>query len=798
VTGNATPGVTYGGVHVKADCIEVLGTVSLEDLLAGTGDLSAFTGIRSDIRPGSTGGNSGNIKLDANSILINNFAQLETITESVGNAGNILIRANQNLDFDFAQVSSSSGTPFSVGATGDAGSIELTSAHGNISLTNISFITSQTILSPGTAGSITLNAPAGNILIADSILGTLLSPPNNPAGVPAVRAGGSGGILINANNLELQGGDIGIVNLSNLPSGELMVNVSGSLSLRGGMFFQSSIHALTQGPAPSAGLTITAHDILVTDGSSLTTSTISNPSGPDGPAGALNISADTVQVTNGGQISSATFQGIDPLTGQLSGVLPTGSAGTVSIQGHGGPAESVLIDGAGSGIFTNTQGTGAGGNINILANTLTVQNGGTLSAATSGTAPTATGGTILVKADTVTLTAGGTMTAASTGPGASGEVVVQGLASPAQSVLIDGAGSGIFTNTSGTGPGGDIHLSANSVTLQNGGTLSATTSGTVPEATGGIITVNANQVQLNSGGLITASTTGAGAGGSITIDAGTFASNAGIVSSTASQATGGDITITAGQSVTMTNGASISASSTGTGNAGSIHINAGQAFTATNSKVTTEADQASGGTIKITTAPSGTVQLTNSTISASVLDGTGGGGSVNIDPQSVILLNSQILAQAVQGPGGNISITTNLLLADVNSTISASSQFGQNGTIEIQSPISPASGKIVPLSQKPLIPTSLLSQRCAALAGGNFSSFTVAGRDSLPAEPGGWLSSPLAVSMSESGSGTLTEAGPRASLSEPGGEKPLLSLRQIAPPGFLTQAFAVDSSGCTS
>ena len=166
---------------------------------------------------------------------------------------------------------------------------------------------------------------------------------------------------------------------------------------------------------------------------------------------------------------------------------------------------------------------------------------------------------------------------------------------------------------------------------------------------------------------------------------------------------------------------------------------------------------------------------------------------MNIDPQYVVLQNSQILAKAIQGPGGNISITTNLLLPDSTSLISASSQFGQQGTIIIQSPISPASGKIVPLGQKPLLPTSLLSQRCAALAGGNISSFTVAGRDSLPAEPGGWVSTPLALSMSESEDGTVREADGMMS-----DETPLLSLRKIAPSGFLTQGFAVDSSGCQS
>jgi hypothetical protein len=216
-----------------------------------------------------------------------------------------------------------------------------------------------------------------------------------------------------------------------------------------------------------------------------------------------------------------------------------------------------------------------------------------------------------------------------------------------------------------------------------------------------------------------------------------------------------------------------------------------------NSSVNTEAHQASGGKITITTNPTGTVQLTNSTISASVLDGTGGGGSVTIDPQFVILQNSQILANAVFGPGGHISITTNLLLPDSISVISASSQFGQQGTITVQSPIAPAS-RIIQLSSQPLIGTSLLNLHCAKLAGGNFSSFTVARRDRLPAEPAGWLSSPLALVSGEPVGSAPSEPKPHTSLSEPTEERPILSLRRIAPPGFLTQSFAVDGSGCNS
>ena len=69
------------------------------------------------------------------------------------------------------------------------------------------------------------------------------------------------------------------------------------------------------------------------------------------------------------------------------------------------------------------------------------------------------------------------MTASSTGAGAAGQITVQGLASPAQSVLIDGDGSGISTDTHGTGAGGNISVNSNSVTLQDGGNLSAVTSG---------------------------------------------------------------------------------------------------------------------------------------------------------------------------------------------------------------------------------------------------------------------------------------------------------------------------------
>ena len=125
-------------------------------------------------------------------------------------------------------------------------------------------------------------------------------------------------------------------------------------------------------------------------------------------AGNLNISTDSAC----GHERRANYAVVLPKIRQLLSLPgvpsitfppPTGAGGSINIHGRegtGSHASSVLIDGAGSGIFTNTVGTGAAGNTNIFTHLLTIQNGGTISAATSGTVSSATGGTITVNADT--------------------------------------------------------------------------------------------------------------------------------------------------------------------------------------------------------------------------------------------------------------------------------------------------------------------------------------------------------------------------------------------------------------
>ena len=640
-------------------------------------------------------------------------------------------------------------------------------------------------------GAETFQSTSGSLMIPDNgnVRSTITVA--NPA-VPTVQAVGEpagigGNVTINAGTVTVQNGaTMSATTRGSGQGGTLTVNATGTVALTG-----SGSGLFTDSEASGAGgnIFVDADTVTIENGGTLSAMTSGTNNGGD-----IQVDATAINLLTFASINTLSF-------------LSDGSAGNIALKAT---QQITAVDS-----FLNTDavgGTGLGGNILLRAPTIDV-NGGILSATTSGTGHA---GNVLLEGQQISLGAspfavaqGADLFAGTFGSGHGGTVILRGLDGPsshADNVTISGT-SRIHTLTGSDGSAGDITINAAQFTLTDHATLNADTFGS---GEAGTITITATDHATVSGlSTMVSSSSDFGAtgnAGQISVSAPTvMIENGGSISTnTTGEGTGGNINILASQSVTMTNGSSISASSTGPGNAGNILINAGQNYTSADSAVTTQAAQASGG--NITVLATDMVQLTNSQLNASVQgSSTTVGGNITIDPQYVILQNSQILAQATQGQGGAILITiTNggLFLPDANSTVSASSQFGVNGTVTIQSPNAPASGKIQPLGKTPLQATSLLNQRCAALAGGEFSSFTVAGRDSLPTEPSSWLASPLAFAMLSEGSGLGMKAeGVKAEGERPvvGGETALLSLRQIAPAGFLTQTFAVDwSAGCTS
>jgi len=679
---------------------------------------------------------------------------------------------------------------------------------------------------------------------------------NGAGGNISITAAPDGGSPGTIGSVQMKGGQVQTVSVGPGKVGDIQIN-SGSLSMTDGALIDSVLvpNPVIPGQPEGGTIAITATDSIFVTGQRPGTTTFlpSVPGLPtfmNIPSGIYseNVSANTgsnivIQTPSltaqPGHIGSYAFGGgaagdLSLLLGQLtlqdggligSFAFGAGATGSLQLRASDSITESgfnpgtiqfgpLVVQNNHTSIANTSLGLGQAGPVFVSTSTLAIDNA---SIASTTLGPGGASG-VNVQARTIIMTGGATISSSTHGSGPGGSMSVtaseqlsisghRGEVERVGELTVKNTPSAIAANTSGTGKAGALTVNTPRLTMFDGGDISTSTGADGPA---GSITVNAGSINLRGGASISSNSglnfgeaflSGNGAGGTVTVNATgpvtIVDQRSGLFTSTVGNGAGGNINLS-GSSIQLSNGAAISATSTGSGNAGNITVNAGNQLTMSNSSITTEANQSSGGAIKITTTPSGIVQLTDSMISASVLNGDGGGGSVNIDPQFVVLQNSQILAQAVQGAGGNISITTNLLLPDSASLISASSQFGQQGTIVIQSPISPAGGRIFPLSQKPLIETSLMSQRCAASAEGIYSSFTVAGRDSLPAEPGGWLSSPLALPTAEVDVNRGTETNALPSSSEPVRQMPIFSLRRIAPPGFLTQAFAMGSTGCAS
>ena len=797
VAATVAPGIGSGGVRIKADRIAILETEPNFEF--------PFTGIRSNVAPGSLGGPSGDVLLEANSILVKAFGfstGIETTTFGAGDAGDIILRATGDIDIDNGSL-----VTLSVFGGGDSGNIELTSTQGNIFIRDTSnffgfgpFVSVQNpIASSGKAGDITLTASQGDILVSDNA-----SVFTSIGGTAEIE--GTGGIEITANNLTVDNTSrIQVDNNTPMVPGGISVNVSEQLSLAG----NSNIQTTTRGPARSSDLNITAHDVLVADGSFLSTETF----GP-GDAGTLNVFTENLQLTEGGQIRSSSTR-LDRPNQEGVFVIPSGSGGTINIQGLESPAASVQIEGADSAILTDTQGTGNAGNINILVENLQLTDGGQLRSNSSiGFVPPEQPPFI---------------------PTGSGGTINMGNGNPVALVEIEGTGTGIFTDTVGTGDAGSIIVNAIDLTMAAGGGIS---SGSTLEAAdagdGGIIRINAsNSIELNGstvstsavqgkGGdieiragqilqltnetIVSAESSGAGNSGSITLEAinGDFSSNDSTVSTAAQEAEGGaivisagqnvelmndstvlaessgpgdagavtlearggnfssegstvstsvtnmkakakggDIAISAGQDVSLNNDTLVSAQSLGLGNAGDVSLTSGNDINMTNSIISTEAAQASGGNIKLS-APN-IIQLTDSRIESSVEGGQATeGGNIDLDPVFIIIQNSEILANATAGNGGNITLTaTGAVFIDSNSVIDASSETGISGTVRVNSPVAALAEVVAALPKNFVIPKSLFADACAAQAGGQFSSFTQGAPAALPPAPGGFLSSPL-------------------------------------------------------
>ena len=392
-------------------------------------------------------------------------------------------------------------------------------------------------------------------------------------------------------------------------------------------------------------------------------------------AGAITLEAHDISITNNTFVSSISLLGENPITinaDQLS--MDTVIRVQAQTRGPGNGGDIVFTGKRlemrnESAFITNTLGNGNAGNIRVNAseyvrfsdNPLVTTPSGLFTNSTGSEGVTTSGnaGSIHVITPRLEMTGGARISTTTQTAGRGGDATVtasegvfisgQRLGGPLENFGLGGSdGSGIFTRTIGTeqcgaacGRGGDQVITTGRLILQNGGILD---SGTTGNGNGGDIRIIASQDVLLTGTLTDGTT-----------PSGIFSRTIGTTSDSGS---GGNIALTAGQSVTISDGASVSASSTGPGNAGNISINAGQQLDMRDSSIKTGAELASGGDINIRAIDR--VRLVNSSINTSVFGEDGNGGNITIDPNVVVLQGSQVKAEAFQGVGGDITITTPL------------------------------------------------------------------------------------------------------------------------------------------
>jgi large exoprotein involved in heme utilization and adhesion len=184
-------------------------------------------------------------------------------------------------------------------------------------------------------------------------------------------------------------------------------------------------------------------------------------------------------------------------------------------------------------------------------------------------------------------------------------------------------------------------------------------------------------------------------------------------------------------------GGRIRADSLGSGATGDITIAAGDRIIMDGGSVSTRAETADGGNIALL-APN-VIRLRNSQVTTSVQSGTGSGGNIFVDPQFLLLEGSSITANAFGGPGGSVTIIADNFLADATSSVTASSALSTPGTVQIQSPDNNVASDIAQLPRELVDASRLMAAACSARRAGTPSSFMVAGRGGVPADPDGYL-----------------------------------------------------------
>ncbi|WP_413164562.1 filamentous hemagglutinin N-terminal domain-containing protein [Capilliphycus salinus ALCB114379] len=363
--------------------IDVAGTVSLD---------RSF--INTNIGRNAIG-NSGDINIQTGSLILSNSSQLNTVT-SGGNlaqpskAGNVNVNARNSVNMIGvggidAEQQTGIFTKVDQGAIGQGGDIEIQA--GSLSLNNSAVLDSRVIGSGENNEKIAGQGDAGAVRL--NILGAAnfenQSRVNTNVGARVL--GDSGTIEIIANSLSFRNGsELNTGNSGLGYSGDITITITGnSLSLSQGSNLDSrAFRGEEERPGNAGNITINAERAVVTLNQGYIITTVGDR--VLGNSGDINIRAGFLSVNNGSRIEANTSGG-NTIQPSKAGNITLNVRDRIAIDGVNNVEEiDPNIAPKSSGIFSQLAetGVGIGGNIDIQARSLTLTNGGQLSADTFG------------------------------------------------------------------------------------------------------------------------------------------------------------------------------------------------------------------------------------------------------------------------------------------------------------------------------------------------------------------------------------------------------------------------------
>ncbi|NEP03211.1 MAG: filamentous hemagglutinin N-terminal domain-containing protein [Symploca sp. SIO2E9] len=746
--------------------INVRDTVTID----GENDLGRVSGVLSTLEKGAIG-QSGNIQIEAESLRIQNGAQITTITFGQGDSGKISLRANGSVVLDGSKNTNLPTRVISVvtpEAVGNSNGIEIFAE--SLTLRNGAYVSTSTF-GQGDAGTIDVNVREAVTL----------------EGFTPIMFNGID--LIRFNNVLLTQVGLGAIG----EAGDISIKAR-SLSLSDASVIESS--TLSQGNA--GDIRVQVDEFVSLDQSNIGSSVIL---GGVGSGGDIDIWARSLTLTNGAQIGAAIGQELSNRPGGSGkgGNIRVNTTDFVSISGVTPaqliftPSEIRQLEGFSSGLLVAAERgtTGSAGSIIVNTGAFRLADGGVVEAFTGNSSKA---GDITINANTFEATGGGQLLATTFSSGRAGDITLDindsitisgsdptftdRMARFGENVVSNqGSESGLFANTtpSSTGNGGRIFIDSRTAKIQNGGRVAVNSQGSglagdIEVAVGSILLKNQgeisaetfssrggnirlrnlNTLQVNNGEISASTTTGRA--GSLSINANEeparfveLAGEGGLLVEATEGGTAGSLFIKT-QELSISDEAQVTVSSP-QGQAGNINI-AADSVSMNQGRITAETGEGTGeGGANITLQLSQNLTLSNESLISAEAFNNAKGGNVTIDGRFLIALppeeanGSDIIAKAFEGNGGRISIDAlgifgieerRAIPGNGTNDIDASSDFGAPGVVELNTLFDPT-GSLTNLPDEPR--STDVAEGCQASDGQDTVQFYDIGKGGSPPPP---------------------------------------------------------------